>query len=74
MGLCLYNNITNFKSIFKNHELSSINIDIKDDFGNYIDFNNVDWSMTLQVDIVSEIVQTLDNLEDVYLNAAQDFS
>ena len=69
-GYVFYNNITNFKSIFKNHELSSINIDIKDDFGNYIDFNNVDWSMTLQVDIVSEIVQTLDNLEDVYLNAS----
>ena len=69
-GYIFYNNITGFKSIFKNHEISSINIDIQDDFGNFIDFNNVDWSLTLQVDIVSEIVQSLDNLEDVYLTAS----
>lgn len=69
-GYVFYNNITSFKSVFRNHELSSINIDIKDDYGNFIDFNNVDWSITLQIDIVREIVQSLDNLEDVYLNAS----
>lgn len=71
-GYVFYNNITGFKSVFKNHELSSINIDIKDDYGNFIDFNNVDWSLTLQIDIVSEVVQSLDNLEDVYLNASKE--
>ena len=28
--------------------------------------------MTLQVDIISEVVQTLDNLHDIYENLAQE--
>ena len=67
-GYIFYNNITNFKSIFRNHELSSINIPIQDPYNNYIDFNNVDWSMTLQIDIVKEVIQTIDNMDDVYKN------
>jgi len=67
-GYIFYNNMTNFKSIFRNHELSSINIQIQDPQNNYIDFNNVDWTITLQIDIVKEIIQSVDNMEDVYNN------
>ena len=67
-GYVFYNNITNFKSIFRNHELSSINIQIQDPNNNYIDFNNIDWTLTLQLDVVREVVQSIDDMSDVYNN------
>jgi hypothetical protein len=67
-GYIFYNNITNFKSIFRNHEFSSLNINIQDDFKNDIDFNNIDWTITLQIDVVKEVIQSIDNLDDVYRN------
>ena len=71
-GYIYYNNFTNFKSVFKNFALSSINIEIMDDKNNYIDFNNLDWTMTLQIDMVHEIVENFDSLEDVYKNQHQE--
>ena len=67
-GFIYYNNYTNFKSVFRNHELSSLNIQIQDPNNNYIDFNNVDWTITLQIDVIKEIVKTVDNLSDIYNN------
>ena len=67
-GYIFYNNITNFKSIFRNNELSSINIQLQDPNHNYIDFNNIDWSITLQLDVVREVFQTIDNMDDIYNN------
>ena len=71
-GYVFYNNFTQYKNVFKNHEISTIGIEIYDDFKNFIDFNNVDWTMTLQVDVLSEVIQTVDTLDDVYLKAAQE--
>ena len=65
-GTIFYNNLTNYHYIFKNHELNSIAIEITDDFDNYIDFNNIDWCITLQIDIVNEVVQSMDDLTDIY--------
>ena len=71
-GLIQYANFTNSKSIFKNHEISSVNFDITDDQCNLINFNNIDWAVTIQVEITCEVIQDLDNLEDVYKNATQE--
>ena len=71
-GYMYYNNFTNYKNIFKNNEISTINIEIYDDFKNFIDFNNIDWSMTLQIDVLSESIEELTNLEDVYNNLKQE--
>ena len=62
----MYNNFTQYKSVIKNSIITDINIDIHDEFKNFIDFNNHDWSMTLQIDIYSENVEDLDTLDDVY--------
>jgi hypothetical protein len=72
-GYILYHNYTQYSNIFKNYELSTIGIEIQDDFLNYIDFNNVDWSMTLQIDVIGEIIQDIDSLTDVYENLAQEY-
>jgi len=71
-GIIHYNNLTDYKSIFKNYDLNSIDISITDENNNYIDFNNVDWSMTLQIDITNEIVENIDNLHDIYANQHQE--
>ena len=65
-GVIMYNNFTQYKSIMKNSIITDINIDITDEFKNFIDFNNHDWSMTIQIDIYSENVEDIDTLYDVY--------
>ena len=68
-GIIYYNNYTNYKSIFKNSELSCITIQIQDDNENFVDFNNLDWSLTLQVDQVHEVIDNLDSVDDIYETA-----
>jgi hypothetical protein len=65
-GYIYYNNLTNFKSIFSNTQLSNIQIQFVDDFSNFINFNNIDWTLTLQIDNVHEIIQDLSTLKEVY--------
>jgi len=67
-GMIYYNNYSHYKSIFKKDHLQNINIEIQDDFKNYINFNNLDWTITLQIDLVNEVVEDLDTLEDIYNN------
>ena len=66
-GVVQYVNFTNFKTVFKNMELTSVQLEIMDDFKNYIDFKNCDWTICLQFDVLSEIVDDMDTLEDVYV-------
>lgn len=47
-GMILYNNINSF-SVLKNKSISLIDIQILDEYGNLVDFNNTDWSMTFQL-------------------------
>ena len=65
-GIAFYENKNDYKTPFSNVEISSVAIEITDDAGNYINFNNIDWSITLQIDIVNEVVQTYDDLYDIY--------
>jgi hypothetical protein len=65
-GIIHYNNITNFKSLLGNSEISNIHIEILDDTSNYINFNNQDWTLTLQIDNVCEVIQDLSTLDEVY--------
>ena len=66
--MIIYNNISSFKTIMSHRSVSSIRIDITDDFRNLIDFRNIDWSLTIQIDIVNDIYSDLNDLEDVYKN------
>ena len=67
-----YYNLTGYKSTFKNYELNSIDIAITDDKNNFIDFSDIDWSLTLQIDITNETIENIDNLNDIYLNQHQE--
>jgi hypothetical protein len=49
------NNNAENKFILKNKELSFIDINIKDESHSYINFNNVDWTITLNLQVVKII-------------------
>jgi hypothetical protein len=66
-----YNNFTQYSTTFKNAYFEDINIEIQDEYKNYIDFNNVNWSITLQIDVTSQDIETLDDMEDIYNSLKQ---
>ena len=71
-GYILYHNYTQYSNIFKNREIYTIDIEIRDDARNFIDFQNQDWTCTLQIDILTETIENIDNLYDIYNNQAQE--
>jgi len=65
-GIIFYENFTNYKNIFTNAIISSIDILIMDDFNNFINFNNIDWTITLQIDIYYEQIADYKDINDIY--------
>jgi hypothetical protein len=53
--------------------MSSLNIIIQDEFNNFIDFNNCDWSITIQLDVITRILDNKQSLEDVYKSLAYNY-
>ena len=72
-GFILYNNFTNFNFLFKNNQISELNIMITDENNNFIDFNNMDWSITIQLDTVTRIFDNYETIQDVYENFAYNY-
>jgi hypothetical protein len=72
-GYILYNNFTNYNSMFKASQISDLNIIIQDEFNNFIDFNNCDWSITIQIDVMTRILESKDTLEDIYQSYAENY-
>ena len=61
-----YVNFTNFKNIFSVAELNSLAIELCDDNLNQLDFNNIDWTMTVQVDAICEEIKDISTVEEIY--------
>ena len=72
-GYILYENFTNYNSMFRNQQISDLNIMIQDEFNNFIDFNNMDWSITIQLDVLVRVLDNNESLEDVYINYAKHY-
>ena len=53
-GMILYSNINSF-SVLKNKTIGLIDIEIRSEDGNFIDFNGVDWTLTFQLTIYRKI-------------------
>jgi hypothetical protein len=72
-GLILYNNLDNTYGHLKTSYLSSIDIQIRDELGNFVNFNNIDWTMTLvliiykKLDTKTEVLQQPGNTLDAIL-------
>ena len=52
-GIVFWDNRTGFKSMCSLKNVSSLEIQITDEDGNLVDFNSIDWTMTLQLDIIN---------------------
>lgn len=55
-SIILYKNQSNTFNILRNPDVNSFTIELKDDLGNFIDFNNIDWTLTLSLNIYRYIV------------------
>jgi frataxin-like iron-binding protein CyaY len=65
--MIFYENMNNFKNDIPNpYNLNQLSINIYDDNENDIDFRNKDWTITLQVDIVSEFIINKKSIEKIY--------
>jgi hypothetical protein len=73
-GIIFYENITQYKNIFTNNTISSIDIIITDDSNNFINFNNINWSLTLQIDVHYEKIHDYNNIDDIYEMEKQNFN
>lgn len=65
-GLLLYNNTQDKYGRLKTKRIDNIDIQIKDEYGNMINFNNTDWSITLAVLIYRTIDTRISDLNDVF--------
>jgi hypothetical protein len=54
-GMIIYNNIDSTYGHLKTSYLSTIDIQIKDELGNFINFNNINWTMTIVLIIFKEL-------------------
>ena len=61
-GLIIYNNISQFKTIFPNGPLDYIDITITDESDNLINFNGIDIYLTLQIDTIRNQINDTSNL------------
>ena len=68
-GLITYNNFTDTKYILQNTTLDSIDIQIKGEDENFINFNNIDWCLKLKLDITRKKSIEITNLNLNDLNS-----
>tara|TARA_R110000737_G_scaffold114435_1_gene147424 strand:- start:1854 stop:2780 length:927 start_codon:yes stop_codon:yes gene_type:complete len=53
-GMILYNNLNSF-GLLKNTRVSQLDIQLKDETNEFIDFNNIDFSLTIQMTIFRKV-------------------
>jgi hypothetical protein len=58
-GITFWKNDTQFKCACSLKNISNLEIQIFDEFGSLIDFNLVDWTLTLQLDIINATDESL---------------
>lgn len=64
-GMIIYNNFDSTYGHLRTSYLSTIDIQIKDELGNFINFNNVNWTMTIVLIVYKELKVTQKTIEGV---------
>jgi hypothetical protein len=62
-GLILYNNLDNTYGHMRNSYLSTVDIQIRDEFGNFVNLNSIDWTMTIVLIVYKRLDTTTAVLE-----------
>jgi hypothetical protein len=70
-GILLYNNSGNRKSLLKNRIVDSIDIVLRDELNSYINWNNVEWSMTIAITTTRIYKNNIMSLMSLFSNNRQ---
>ena len=63
-GIIQYLNSSNISNLVKNIQLDNLEIKITDDDNNLIDFNNLEWNITIEIESVIQLTQNTKTLKD----------
>jgi hypothetical protein len=66
-GMVQFLNQVSAKNIVKNFQMNKLEVQITDDDNNLIDFNNLEWNITIEIESVMQLNYNTKTLED-YLN------
>lgn len=67
-GIIMYDNVTGSKNYIKNtNSVNYLQLIITDDYNNEIDFNNTDWTITIEVESTIQVIQNTKTINE-YLN------
>lgn len=69
-GLIVYNNLSDAYGRLKVRRIDNIDIQIRDEYGNLINFNNTDWSITLALLIYRKVEYRNNDLSNLIDNVA----
>jgi hypothetical protein len=68
-GIINYDNVSASKNVIKNtNGTDLLDVVIVDDDNNDVDFNNIDWNITLEVETIIQLQQTYQNTVQDFLN------
>jgi hypothetical protein len=65
-SIIMYNNTENIETIVKNRDLNYLEVELVDDIGNLVNFNNIDWNICLEIKSVHQLQQYNFNLDDYF--------
>jgi hypothetical protein len=67
-GIIMYNNAENIETVIKNRQLDNLIIKLKDDTNKMINFNNVNWSITLELKLTKQLTLNTFSFNDYFNN------
>lgn len=67
-GIIMYNNTENIETIIKNRQLDNLIIKLKDDNNKMINFNNINWSITLELKLTKQLTLNTFSFNDYFNN------
>jgi hypothetical protein len=67
-GIIMYSNTENIESFIKNRETDYLEIQLIDDDNNLINFNNLEWTICLELKITKQFIINNLNLDDYFEN------
>ena len=66
-GIIQYLNSSNISNLVKDIQMNNLEVLITDDDNNLIDFNNLEWNITIEIDSIIQVAQNTKTLQE-YLN------
>lgn len=69
-GILNYNNSENIETLIRNRWIDNLVIQLTDDFNNLINFNNIDWSICLEIKTTYQMtINNIKTIDDYFLNS-----